>query len=311
VTIGYYQVSGDDCYRCGYDLRGIASDRACPECGLLAERSRRVSDELHNSRPKWLRKLSRGIWLILLALVLLIVLSILIEQSRAWILESVIPVRSWAASRLALGSTPLVAPGIGAAIFLLGILMLTTREQYGPADRADRLRRTLLRILAVFPLLKVIAETAIIGTLGRRIGSFGFPYALSDEMEWLSFVASAVVLTASIPLPALLFYQLRSLAKRARSAHLAEHCTIVGIGMSSAILYGTAVLFTFQFAEQWGLATTWASRSPVSLVLILLCTLLAALFALWSIYLLVRFAIAFHLAARQLGQKWKRDDRAA
>jgi len=31
---------------------------------------------------------------------------------------------------------------------------------------------------------------------------------------------------------------------------------------------------------------------------------------LWSVYLLIRFAIAFHSAARQLRQKWKRDDRA-
>ena len=45
----------DECYRCGYDIRGIASDQPCPECGLLAERSRRVTDELHNTRPTWLR----------------------------------------------------------------------------------------------------------------------------------------------------------------------------------------------------------------------------------------------------------------
>ena len=29
----------DECYRCGYALIGIANDQACPECGLLAERS--------------------------------------------------------------------------------------------------------------------------------------------------------------------------------------------------------------------------------------------------------------------------------
>src|SRR5262245_57647691 len=58
----------DLCYRCGYDVRGIANEHPCPECGLLAERSRRVTDELHNTRPRWLRRLSLGVWLILLAL---------------------------------------------------------------------------------------------------------------------------------------------------------------------------------------------------------------------------------------------------
>jgi hypothetical protein len=58
----------DECYRCGYDLRGIANAGVCPECGLLAERSRRVTDELHDTRPRWLRSLSRGIDLILLAI---------------------------------------------------------------------------------------------------------------------------------------------------------------------------------------------------------------------------------------------------
>jgi hypothetical protein len=59
----------DACYRCGYPLVGIANEQACPECGLLAERSRRVSDELHDARPQWLRKLSLGTKLILIGLV--------------------------------------------------------------------------------------------------------------------------------------------------------------------------------------------------------------------------------------------------
>src|SRR6185312_10254839 len=69
-----YAVAGvpsgrDECLRCGYPLIGIANDQACPECGLLAVRSRRVTDELHESRPRWLRRLSWGVWAILLAMV--------------------------------------------------------------------------------------------------------------------------------------------------------------------------------------------------------------------------------------------------
>src|SRR5271155_1907656 len=69
MTIQPDQVSADDCYRCGYDLRGIVNDQACPECGLLAERSRRVTDELHETRPKWLRCISIGAIMILVSIV--------------------------------------------------------------------------------------------------------------------------------------------------------------------------------------------------------------------------------------------------
>src|SRR4051812_31770025 len=61
-------LSDDECYRCGYQLRGVADDQPCPECGLLAERSRRPSDELHDTRPGWLARLAWGVRLILLAL---------------------------------------------------------------------------------------------------------------------------------------------------------------------------------------------------------------------------------------------------
>ena len=47
---------------------GIDNARACPECGLLAERSRHVTDELHDTHPRWLRKITIGITLILIAI---------------------------------------------------------------------------------------------------------------------------------------------------------------------------------------------------------------------------------------------------
>src|ERR1700742_682383 len=58
------------CIRCGYDLRGTVDDQPCPECGLLAARSLRLTDALRGSRPNWLRGLSIGTRLLLLSFIL-------------------------------------------------------------------------------------------------------------------------------------------------------------------------------------------------------------------------------------------------
>jgi len=199
---------------------------------------------------------------------------------------------------------PPLGLAVAAGLFLVGVLLLTAPEQYGPADRADRRRRRLLRLLAAIPLFGVVVEGALLASIETR-------YLRFVDLEWWFFAVFLGVLAASIPLPALLFYQLRSLAKRAHSAHLAEHCAIVGIGMSSALLYAAVMSIIFAFADRWGLDPNWTSRSAVSLVLMVLCGVSATLLMFWSVYLLIRFAIAFHSAARELRQKWKRDDRAA
>ena len=62
-------VQANACFRCGYNLHSIADDQPCPECGLLALRSRHESDELHDTRPKWLTSISWGANLMLLSIV--------------------------------------------------------------------------------------------------------------------------------------------------------------------------------------------------------------------------------------------------
>jgi hypothetical protein len=280
----------DECYRCGYDLRGVANDRACPECGLLAQRSRRVTDELHDTRPRWLRSLSLGVILVLLAMAapvagpLLLVLLFDFLNPQLW--SPHIDVAGFDFAALAL---------------LLGVILLTRPEGYPPADEADRRLRILLRLAAMVPVLAVVYAHLEIERASLSLGP-GQPDSPGIQGVLLSVLCA--------PLPLLLFLRLRGLAKRARSAHLAEHCMIVGIGASASILYVTAAVFLLSHPERFGLGTTWDIRSNVAMVIQLVLGVAFGLFVLWSLYLLVRFAVAFWFAARKLRRKWARDDRS-
>ena len=291
----------DQCYRCGYALRGIDDDRPCPECGLLARRSRRPSDELHYTRPRWLRRVSRGSNLLLLA-ILLIVISPALSLLLLKVTNATIPTRSL---RWALPLIPLLNVDVAALLLLIGAWLLASPERYPPADRADRGRRWLLRVLAFAPLVGVGAKN-----LERYLIANGGYWGVYDH-DWSPIMlAMAAALVGSIPLPLLLFAQLRGIARRAGSAHLAEHSTIVGVGASAMIaVYLVFAAFVINSAE-WGFGERWIQRSPVALGLLLATSVAALLFAIWSIYLLVRFAIAFRRASKQLRGAWREDDRA-
>jgi len=50
---------GLHCRDCGYDLRGLSDDAACPECGLAVAESKRPGHLFHGP-PAWLRRLRWG-----------------------------------------------------------------------------------------------------------------------------------------------------------------------------------------------------------------------------------------------------------
>src|SRR4051812_3038328 len=126
--------ASDECLRCGYSLHGIANDQPCPECGLMAAASRRLTGDLHETRPQWLRSLSRGVMLLILA-ILMAGFTPFYE----------VPLRNFTyrlAERMHFGwptlmwigaMTPMFWAALLGALFLAGVLLLTVREQYEPA----------------------------------------------------------------------------------------------------------------------------------------------------------------------------------
>ena len=93
-------------------------------------------------------------------------------------------------------------------------------------------------------------------------------------------------------------------------AHLYEHCRIVSVGSTISVIVIGLIAVTLYKGDQW-FSHRWSDQSPVPLILATILFTLAFLFLLWSLYLLLRFAIAFLFAARNLRRQWKSADRSA
>lgn len=304
MTLTYQRAATDaGCFRCGYPLVGIADDRPCPECGLLAARSRRETDELHLARPRWLKRLSRGVWLLLLAMVwpwIGIPTATNLPRFVYTFLESTVNLRGFVGDGVEVGMIAAVAFGPVMVGLILGSILLATPEGYPPADEADRRWRILLVMAACIPVIVGLVVLILIGDGGRNFSSV-------DPSDILSLGISL----GSAPLPVLLFFQLRRLAKRARSAQLAEHCAIVGIGTCLSLLYFAATYLVFGHVSELGLGDHWVNNSNAALLLALAVGVLGILFYLWSLMLMIRFALAFTRASKQAKRDWRRDDRAS
>ena len=286
----------DVCYRCGYDLTGIGDETPCPECGLLARRSRRPTDELHYTRPRWLRRISRGTNLLLLA-VLLFGASPALAVVLTKLSYAMLPARGY---EWLLPHVPLLAVHAAALFALAGAWLLASKEGYPPADRADRVRRILLRIIAISPIVGATAKS-----IERHLIFNGGYWGVYDYTWNPLDIAMAASMVGTIALPILVFATLRDLAKRARSAHLAEHCTIVGVGTSLTLL----AIMAFVTLQAAGYMRD-TNRSLIEPTAVLLVATATFLFWLWSLYLMIRFAISFGKASIDARRAWQAADRS-
>ncbi len=190
-----------------------------------------------------------------------------------------------------------------AVVMCMGVFSFTKRENYPPADEADARLRWVLWLATVMPLLLVALIEIIVCYDSYTTRWYG-----RNPDAYIIIMPLALALSV-VPLPPLLFYRLRGLAKRAHSAHLAEHCAIVGIGAALSLVYFIALIIALHWRgdDVQGFQST---HSITGFVLVLALTTAAGLFILWSLYLMTRFAIAFARATRALRRKWISQDLA-
>ena len=283
----------DRCARCGYDLRGVDDDRPCPECGLLAERSRGVSSHLSDATPRWLLVIALGTALILLAHVIAVGWLLAMWQYDYQILR-------WLEghARVAFGNVitgddiVLAAFDVAGLMLLCGAWLLTRPQRRARREESeDRWLRTSVRVAACVPLVAMawLHVTSHVDVLRYE--------------RWTGILAMLLLTVGCSPLPALVFIYLRRLAQRVLHPGLAEHAAIVGVGFSVTLVATPAIVSIIDSQQR-----RWGGNSIWMLVLPLLITVSLLLFGGWSALNCVRFIAAFARAHRGARRKWAAAD---
>jgi hypothetical protein len=256
-----------------------------------------------------LRRLSWGVRLILLAILAGVSWPFVTAAAHARITVAFAGTGPWAYAFYY--HSIWIGGDVAALLLIAAVFLLTTPEGYPPADRADRTRRLLLRGSTVLPLLALwILHVATQLQLNEFVRT-GSASGVDDLLRTWGFAAFLLGTVGVTPLPILLYLQLRSLAKRARSAHLAEHCVIVGAGNTLTLLYIPAYAVVQEYGARGAMGEHWYERSNVFMGMTLAAFVVALLFGLWNLYLLLRFAVAFMAASRTLRRSWREADRSA
>jgi ribosomal protein L37E len=305
----------DECFRCGYDLFGVRDDLPCPECGLLAERSRHKSGELHDSHPLWLRNMRRGLILLLLAMTSILVWPTLFfsmfGDEREALLHANYSLHSrfgnlnrhvnlnWLAENVD-HFTPLFILGPSVLFLVSGIFLLTRPEGYPLADQTDHKRRRNMRILAVAALATLLLSVPLFLAHG------------SDDKEVrLQYILDSLIGLEISPLVLLVFLQLHSLADRMGGKFNRQHLLVGGYIATAAIFLGCGIELLHALSDYFGTVGPLlgsADGSIAATVISLLLPLSVVSLYFWCIYVLLKFILAFSEASANLRRKWAAHD---
>jgi len=142
------------CVRCGYDLRGTQVESPCPECGILAGRSRDEGLDLWKARPWWLRVVSVGIYLMLLAMPLTVSWGLFVDPLQRMLrrkLDLLLSKISFLAVEL-VEHFRILGFDVAALLLLIGVRLATIKERKPTIDRHHARLRRWTRVAGFLPL---------------------------------------------------------------------------------------------------------------------------------------------------------------
>jgi len=273
------------CRRCGYNLRGLNTAGACPECGTAIAQSL-VGNMLRHADPEWLETLRSGASLKLWNIVLIIFGSI----AAGLLVAAGIP------------ATVLVVISLLGGLLGLWATFLITKQEPRIALQEDTVTlRTALRACAV---------AAFCGSLLQYVGAptgMSLPVASAPVGAWYFFLAllSAVLSVAGIFVMWGELLYLRRFALRIPDDKLSQSTTLIMwvLPITGAVGLVFAIVAAVAFA---GPAITPPAAAPAgpgpiagNVLAVGACVLgaFALYLGLWYVRLLVRYRKAFATAA--------------
>jgi hypothetical protein len=138
------QTDGDvACVRCGYNLRGLAADGACPECSAPIAGSL-VENRLLGADQRWLRTVHHGLSLLLMRYIVSLIPTLAFVLG--WMAE-------W--SRFATVAVYIAVLGLA----LLGLVLVSAPNPAVPRRSGSIAGRSLVCLAAVIQLLTFVAQS--------------------------------------------------------------------------------------------------------------------------------------------------------
>ena len=203
------------CIHCGYNLRSLLPDQACPECGKPVAPSLR-DDRLRSSDPQWVRRLSVGMICVLLGGIFLLIDIFGLHDVRSRLMRS-------------LGASQAVVSAVLAMLTLgvtvAGVWLATSPEPGFAGTSASATWRWAARLLTAGFLLVVLAFT-----LSKPPPSAPMPVAM---LAWMRLI---IAVLGPGGFATFLIY-IAPLGRRASAPHLGRLALGAGIGI---VLLGLA-----------------------------------------------------------------------
>ncbi len=261
------------CVTCGYNLRGLTIEKACPECGTAAGRSV-MGDQLEYADPQWVGRLAMGMNLIIGGIAVAVVFTLFGRPT--WLFPAAFQA---AADR--------ILSRIDEALFLIGCWYLTASEP----------RHKVAGFGAATVARVGLTAGMLIGLPLFAIANLALPIVVH-----LTMIAAAV---ASVTGTIGLAIHARGLALRGPYEELANRIRSVAIvyvvGIVLAVIISVVDAVT---ATPGGGRPTWLSSRMLRRMGGCMARVLIVGFHVWALVVVVQFRWAMVHAAAKARSTW-------